>query len=96
MLPYVTGPAIQGVVDGEIDPYASATQSRNLRVIESALNPEYKAKNDTVEFNADWNVTPALTVTSQTGFNHDFLWSTEDYNRFTTAPGIFPYPNSNT
>jgi iron complex outermembrane receptor protein len=91
-LPYITGPAIQSVLNGSVDPYADVTQSRNLRVIESALNPQYRAKNDTVEFNADWNVTPALTVTSQTGFNHDFLWSTEDYNRFTTAPGIFASP----
>ncbi len=75
----------------EFDPYASTTQSRNLRVIETTLNPQYKAKNDTVELNADYNVTPALTATSQTGFNQDFLWSTEDYNRFNTAPGAFVY-----
>ena len=31
----------------------------------------------------------SLTLTSQTGFNQDFLWSTEDYNRFDTTPGIF-------
>ncbi len=41
--------------------------------------------------NADYAVTPALTFTSQTGYNHDFLWSAEDYNRFNTAPGIFMY-----
>jgi len=75
----------------EFDVYASTVQSRNLRVIETALNPIYKAKNDTVELNTDYNVTPSLTFTSQTGFNHDFLWSTEDYNRFDTAPGAFIY-----
>jgi outer membrane receptor protein involved in Fe transport len=73
------------------DPYASTTQSQNLRVIETSLNPIYKAKNDTVEFNADYNVTPALMLTSQTGFNQDFLWSTEDYNRVNTTPGAFFY-----
>src|SRR6185437_3186065 len=56
--------------------YLSATQSRNLHVIESALNPSYKAKNDIVELNTDWEATPELTFTSQTAFNHDFLWST--------------------
>jgi len=71
------------------DIYSETTQSRNLRVIQSSLNPVYKAKNDTVELNTDYEVTPALTFTSQTGFNHDFLWSTEDYNRFNTAPGVF-------
>jgi outer membrane receptor protein involved in Fe transport len=71
------------------DPYASTSQSTNLRVIESTINPQYKAKNDTLELNVDYNVTPALTFTSQTGYNHDFLWSTEDYNRFDTRVGAF-------
>ena len=71
------------------DPYASQFQSRNLRVIESQLEPDYKVKNDTVQFNVDYNVTPALIFTSQTGFNNDFLWSTEDYNRFNTTPNAF-------
>jgi len=76
---------------GLFNPYASTTQSHNLRVIETHLNPEYKAKNDTLEFNADYQVTPTLTFSSQTGFNQDFLWSTEDYNRFNTAEGAFRY-----
>jgi iron complex outermembrane receptor protein len=76
---------------GTFDPYASTTQSTNLRVIETTLNPAYKAKNDTVEFNADYSVTPMLTLTSQTGFNQDFLWSTEDYNRVNTSEGAFFY-----
>jgi len=71
------------------DPYASESQSTNLRVIESTINPRYLAKNDTLEFNADYAVTPELTFTSQTGYNNDFLWSTEDYNRFNTRPGAF-------
>ncbi len=61
----------------------------NLRVINSTLNPVYRAKNDTVEFNADYTMTPTLTFTSQTGFNQDFLWSTEDYNRFGAVSGYF-------
>ena len=71
------------------DPYASTSQSTNLRDIESQIDPIYKAKNDTLELNADYTVTPELTFTSQTGYNHDFLWSTEDYNRFNTRPGAF-------
>ncbi|HEY4124367.1 MAG TPA: TonB-dependent receptor plug domain-containing protein, partial [Rhizomicrobium sp.] len=76
-------------VFGNLDPYASTPQSTNLRVIESQLEPSYQAKNDIVELNADYDITPTLTFTSQTGFNHDFLWSSEDYNRFNTAPGVF-------
>ncbi len=34
-------------------------------------------------------LSPELTFTSQTGFNNDFLWSTEDYNRFNTRQGAF-------
>jgi iron complex outermembrane recepter protein len=96
-LPFVAyGEFFVGVADGpfgallnQIDPYASQTQSPNLRVIQSELTPSYRAKNDTVEFNADYAVTPALTLTSQTGYNKDFLYSTEDFNRFDTVPGLF-------
>jgi outer membrane receptor protein involved in Fe transport len=80
---------------GGFDPYASTTQSRNLRVIETTLDPQYRAKNDTLELNADYTVSPALTFSSQTGFNQDFLWSTEDYNRFDTSPGAFQYRTPN-
>lgn len=71
------------------DPYASTSQSTNLRAIESQINPQYKSKNDTLEFNADYSVSPSLTLSSQTGYSHDFLWSTEDYNRFDTRVGAF-------
>src|SRR6185437_15150949 len=80
---------------GSFDPYASTSQSRNLRVIETQIDPAYKAKNDTVEFSADYKVTPALTLTSQTGFNQDYLRSTEDYNRFDTAEGAFEFTTPN-
>jgi len=72
-----------------IDPYASQTQSLDLRRIQSALNPSYRAKSDTLEFNADFDVTQQLKLTSQTGYNRDFLYSTEDFNRFNTEPGLF-------
>ena len=71
------------------NPYANTAQSTNLRVIESTINPQYEAKNDTLELSADYAITPTLIFTSQTGYNRDFLWSTEDYNRFNTRPGAF-------
>ncbi len=71
------------------DPYLSVTQPYSLRVIQSELKPAYKAKNDTVEFNVDYKIAPELTFTSQTGYNNDFLASTEDFNRFNGRPGIF-------
>jgi iron complex outermembrane receptor protein len=89
-LPYY-GPLAQASapIFADVDPYASTTQSRNLRDIESTINPVYKAKNNVVEFNADYTISPTVTLTSQTGYSQDFLFSTEDYNRFNTAPGVF-------
>ncbi len=87
-LSFINALAVLGLANG-IDPYANATQSRNLRVIESTLEPAYKAKNDIAELNSEYTLTSALTFSSQTAFNNDFLYSTEDYNRFNTQPGIF-------
>ena len=66
------------------NPYSDVKQTSDLRRISSQYDPTYRAKNDTFEFNVDFNVTPALTLTSQTGYNKDFLYSTEDFNRFNT------------
>jgi len=88
-LPYVTAAGVANVLNVKINPYVSSVQSQNLRAIQTQIDPIYKSKNDTVELNSDYSITPALTFTSQTGFNHDFLWSTEDYNRFDSSPGIF-------
>jgi iron complex outermembrane recepter protein len=88
-LPIFSAAEIIGVLNTQFAPYASTTQSHNLRVIESAINPIYKAKNDTIELNVDYAITPELTISSDTGYNHDFLWSTEDYNRFNSPPGAF-------
>jgi iron complex outermembrane receptor protein len=73
------------------DVYAETTQSTNLRQIESAILPTYRAKNDTLEWNTNWQINSGLTFTSQTGYNNDFLWSMEDYDRFDSAPGAFVY-----
>ncbi len=83
------GSAANGFLLNQIDPYASTTQSTNLRNIQSALSPTYRAKNDVFELNADYDVTPELAFTSQSAYNQDFLRSTEDFNRFNTAPGLF-------
>ena len=78
------------------DPYAGVTQPKSLRVIDTLLNPQYNARNDTYEFNVDYQITPELTFTSQTGYNRDSLYSTEDYNRFNTNTGFFLDPGGNT
>ena len=78
------------------DPYPSLTQSTNLRQIKSTINPTYRAKNDTLEWNTNYQINPALIFTSQTGYNRDFLWSAEDYNRFNSNPGVFTVNNEAT
>ena len=71
------------------NPYAGVSQSTDLRVISSLIDPKYRAKNDTYQLNVDYQVTPNLKVTSQTAYNTDSLYSTQDFNRYNTAPGIF-------
>jgi len=83
------GSAANGFLLNQVDPYASTVQSTNLRNIQSDLSPTYHAKNDVIELNADFEVTPDLTLTSQSAYNQDQLRSTEDFNRFNTAPGLF-------
>ncbi|HVT23939.1 MAG TPA: TonB-dependent receptor [Rhizomicrobium sp.] len=93
-LPYVVAGYVSGAMKAGVDPYQSTIQSSDLRVIETQIDPRYKARNDTLEMNADYQISPSLTVSSQTGYNGDHLWSTEDYNRFNTTAGIFQPANS--
>jgi len=69
-----------------IDPYGGRMQSTNLREIASAMDPKFRSKNDVYQLNVDVDVTPGLTFTSQTGYNKDYYYSTQDYNRFNTVP----------
>jgi outer membrane receptor protein involved in Fe transport len=69
-----------------VDPYGGLKQSPDLRTIASIRDPKYRAQNDTIEFNASFQITPQLTLASQTGYNHDQLYSFQDYNRFNTVP----------
>jgi iron complex outermembrane receptor protein len=71
------------------NPYASTTQSRDLRVIESTIDPEYQAKSDLAELQFDIDLTDTLTLTSETAYSTDELFSMQDFNRFNTASGAF-------
>ena len=77
------------LVEDGVDPFGGAAQSQNYRVVQSQLTPEYKSKNETIELSVDYQLTPSLTFTSQTGYNQDFLWSTSDYSRFQTTVPVF-------
>jgi len=77
------------------DPYVSRVQSRDLRVIESTVDPKYRAKTDTVELQAKFDLTDNLSLTSETAWSSDFIWSMEDYNRFNTASGAWASSDPN-
>jgi outer membrane receptor protein involved in Fe transport len=72
-----------------VDPYASRTQSSDLRVIESPVEPGYRAKTDVVELQANFDISNALTLSSETSWASDFIFSTQDYNRFAGAPNAW-------
>jgi len=97
-LPYVlplasvgvpVGPSYAGTI---FDAYASRTQSRDLRVIESTVDPRYQADADVVELQFSADVSDGLILTSETGYNVDSIFSTQDFNRFNTASGVFRQP----
>jgi len=71
------------------NPYASLVQSPDLRVIESTVDPKYKANSDLVELQWKLDLGNGLTLASETGYNYDTIFSLEDYNRFNTASGAF-------
>jgi outer membrane receptor protein involved in Fe transport len=72
-----------------LDPYASTTQSHDLRVIESTVDPQYRAKADVGELQINFDLSDTLTLTSETAYSADMLFSMEDFNRFNTTSGAF-------
>ncbi len=70
-----------------VDPYG-VEQSRDLRAMESKFDPRYRAKADILALNVEFDLTDELTITSQTAYNEDMVWSFQDYNRFATQPSF--------
>jgi outer membrane receptor protein involved in Fe transport len=89
-LPYFLPLSVLGLpVTPGFEPYASQVQSPNLRVIESTVDPVYRAKSDLMELQWHADIGHALTLTSETAYDSDSIFSSEDYNRFDTASGAF-------
>jgi outer membrane receptor protein involved in Fe transport len=74
-----------------LDPYVSSTQSRNLREIETHIEPNYEASSDVAELQLRFDLTSGLSLSSETGFSRDYIFSYEDFNRFDTTPGVFVF-----
>jgi outer membrane receptor protein involved in Fe transport len=75
-----------GILNPRIDPYGGMMQSRNLREIASFRDPIYRAKSDVLQLNLDIDLSSSLTLSSQTAWNWDSVYSFQDYNRFNTLP----------
>lgn len=80
----IFGPRVMALNPG-IDPY-DVEQNRDLRAIESMFAPEYRASADILALTVEFDLTDSLTLTSQTAYNKDEVWSFQDYNRFATRP----------
>ena len=74
---------------GLIDVYQSTTQPNDLRVIQTEIDPKYRAKNDIAEIQVGWDIAKNLTLTSETAYNADQIFSMEDYNRFAPTHNTF-------
>jgi len=70
------------------DPYGGLMQSRNLREVASVRDPIYRAKSDVIEMGLDFDLTERLTLSLQSAFNWDRVYSFQDFNRFNTVPAF--------
>jgi outer membrane receptor protein involved in Fe transport len=76
------------------DAYAGKVQSSDIRNIESAFDPVYQSKTDIYEFNAQWDVTPELQLTSLTSYSELSLFTRQDYNRVVPSSSFNATPNA--
>jgi outer membrane receptor protein involved in Fe transport len=63
------------------DMNATTTISRDLRTVESSLDPVYKSTGDAYEAFASWDVTDSLTVSLQGAYTEGTYFTRADYNR---------------
>lgn len=70
------------LLDRLVDPYSNIVQSRNLREINTQLDPVFKAKNDVYQLNFDYQLNDRIKLYSQSSYSKDQYYSTQDYYRF--------------
>lgn len=75
---------VEGLVRG--DPFAGVQQSRSLREIATSIDPVFRAKNDVFQLNMELDLSDGLKIVSQTAYARDRYYSSQDYNRFVSAP----------
>lgn len=69
-----------GLATGTLSRNANAgvRQNDNPRDFASLIDPTYRAKNDLVQFNADWNVTPSLQLSMLASYGKDSFAARQD------------------
>lgn len=61
-------------------------QSRNMRDIFSLINPHYKAMSEIAEISFDYELSEYMTLSFQSIWSENELYSTQDFLRFKTLP----------
>lgn len=69
-----------------VNPYEGVVQSRDLREIATTYDPVYRATNDVVQMNLEFDLSDSLRLYSQTAYTKDDFYSTQDYNRYVSNP----------
>ena len=75
------------VSDCALDPLATqGGQSRDLRAIFSLVEPRYQATSELLELSFDYELSDGLTLSSQSLYMENDLFSTQDFLRYQTLP----------
>ena len=79
-----------GTLNGELgnllgftsgDANTGDTTSRNLREVETLLDPKYRSKSDVYQFTLAYDLTDTLTFTAMSSYSKSVIKSSMDYNR---------------
>jgi outer membrane receptor protein involved in Fe transport len=70
------------------DPYEGVVQSRDLREIATNYDPVFRAENDVVQVNLEFDLTDTLTLFSQTAYAKDDYYASQDYARYVSNPAF--------
>jgi outer membrane receptor protein involved in Fe transport len=76
-----------------LDPFAveGNRQSPDLRTISTAYDPKFKAENDVFQLNLEWDLTPSLTLYSQTLYMEDSYSGFQDFFRTYATGQMYAY-----
>ncbi len=84
--PTLPGRKLVYIMDSGVDPYEDVVQSKNLREISTSYDPVYKADNDVVQLNVEFDINDSIKVFSQTLYTKDDYSASQDYARYVSNP----------